>query len=71
MEFCDMQCKHATWPKDDAVDGSGSCRTFQALYCKKKENSSCTRTFPALKKCGVRTIRKHESCNGQNRLTHV
>jgi hypothetical protein len=37
MEFCDMQCKYAQWPKDDAVDGSGSCRTFQALYCSKKK----------------------------------
>ncbi len=36
MEFCDMQCKFADWPEDDAVDGSGSCRTFQALYCKKR-----------------------------------
>jgi len=31
-----MQCEHADWPDDDAMDGSGSCRTFQALYCKKK-----------------------------------
>ncbi len=37
MEFCDMQCKYAAWPKDDSVDGAGSCRTFQALYCNKKE----------------------------------
>ena len=36
MEFCDMQCKYSDWPKDDALDGSGSCRTFQALYCKKR-----------------------------------
>ena len=37
MKFCDMQCEHAEWPKEEAVDGSGSCRTFQALYCKKKD----------------------------------
>lgn len=36
MKFCDMTCKHAAWPKDDSLDGSGSCRTFQAIFCKKK-----------------------------------
>ncbi len=36
MEFCDMSCVHASWPEDEALDGSGSCRTFQAVYCKKK-----------------------------------
>jgi hypothetical protein len=36
MSFCDMRCKYATWPKDGA-DGSGSCRTFQAVYCLLKE----------------------------------
>ncbi len=33
--FCDHACDYADWPKDDAFDGSRSCRTFQALYCKK------------------------------------
>jgi len=36
MEFCDLNCEYATWPEDDSLDGSGSCRTFQAVYCKKK-----------------------------------
>lgn len=36
MEFCDLTCKHAAWPDQDSLDGSGSCRTFQAIYCKKK-----------------------------------
>jgi hypothetical protein len=36
MEFCDLKCRHAEWPKEEAVDGSESCRTFQALYCNKK-----------------------------------
>ncbi|HED00220.1 MAG TPA: hypothetical protein ENN18_07545 [Proteobacteria bacterium] len=36
MKFCDMQCKYASWPKDEAVDGAASCRTFQAIYCEKK-----------------------------------
>ena len=34
--FCDLKCRHASWPKEEAVDGSGSCRTFLALYCRKK-----------------------------------
>ena len=37
MDFCDLQCVHASWPEDDAVDGSKSCRTFQALFCKEKK----------------------------------
>ena len=37
MEFCDLNCRYASWPEDKAVDGSGSCRTFQAIYCAKKK----------------------------------
>jgi hypothetical protein len=33
MRFCDLNCPHAGFPEDDAVDGAGSCRTFAALYC--------------------------------------
>jgi len=36
MEFCDLNCDYATWPEDEALDGSGSCLTFQAIYCTKK-----------------------------------
>ncbi|PKN63463.1 MAG: hypothetical protein CVU57_19485 [Deltaproteobacteria bacterium HGW-Deltaproteobacteria-15] len=36
MEFCDLKCRYAQWPKEGALDGSGSCRTFQALFCRKK-----------------------------------
>ncbi|OPX34064.1 MAG: hypothetical protein B1H12_10740 [Desulfobacteraceae bacterium 4484_190.2] len=36
MKFCDFSCKFAIWPKGESLDGSGSCRTFQAIYCKKK-----------------------------------
>ncbi|MGD8386900.1 MAG: hypothetical protein PVG49_07145 [Desulfobacteraceae bacterium] len=36
MEFCDLTCRYARWPDSQALDGSGSCRTFQALYCEKK-----------------------------------
>lgn len=36
MNFCDMLCKHAKFPKKASIDGSGTCRTFQALFCIKK-----------------------------------
>ncbi len=37
MDFCDLRCVYARWPEEDAVDGSNSCRTFQALYCTEKK----------------------------------
>jgi hypothetical protein len=37
MEFCDLECKYARFPKSDAVDGSRSCRTFVALHCLRKK----------------------------------
>jgi hypothetical protein len=37
MDFCDLDCKFASFPRSDAVDGSRSCRTFVALYCEKKK----------------------------------
>ena len=47
-EFCDLMCKYASMPKESAVDGSGSCRTFVALYCDLKKslvhkNMPCSR----------------------------
>jgi len=36
MEFCDFNCEYAEWPEKKALDGAGSCRTFQAVYCTKK-----------------------------------
>jgi hypothetical protein len=36
MEFCDLNCRYARWPGDEAVDGAGSCRTFQAVFCEKR-----------------------------------
>ncbi len=33
MRWCDLTCPEASFPKDPAVDGAGSCRTFAALYC--------------------------------------
>ncbi len=33
IEFCDLHCRYAEFPKEEAVDGSGSCRTFIGLHC--------------------------------------
>lgn len=38
MDFCDLSCKYASFPTSSAVDGSGSCRTFIALYCRKRKS---------------------------------
>jgi len=37
-DFCDLMCMYAAMPKETAIDGSGSCRTFAALYCKKRKS---------------------------------
>jgi hypothetical protein len=36
VDFCDLKCVCASFPEEGAVDGAGSCRTFTALYCRKK-----------------------------------
>jgi len=36
-DWCDLTCPEADWPEEEALDGSGSCRTFLALYCKKHQ----------------------------------
>lgn len=36
-KWCDLRCEHADFPRSDSVDGSRSCRTFQALWCRKLE----------------------------------
>jgi hypothetical protein len=33
VKWCALSCEHASFPQTGAVDGSGSCRTFVALYC--------------------------------------
>ena len=38
LDFCDLMCKYAETPKETAVDGAGSCRTFVALYCSMKKS---------------------------------
>ncbi len=45
IKFCDLECKYASFP-DKLSDGSKTCRTFVALYCKKMKrlvykNASC------------------------------
>ena len=35
MKWCDFTCEHASFPKEAAVDGAGSCGTFSAVYCEK------------------------------------
>jgi hypothetical protein len=33
IKFCDLRCPHASFPKDNDIDGAKSCRTFAALWC--------------------------------------
>jgi hypothetical protein len=33
IKFCDLKCEHASFPQEDGIDGSKSCRTFAALWC--------------------------------------
>jgi len=49
LNFCDMMCVYALMPKDTAVDGAGSCRTFVALYCKTKK-SLVHKNMPCMQK---------------------
>ena len=49
--YCDLSCRYAEMPKDSGIDGAGSCRTFVALYCRKKKslvhkNLPCTKKRP-------------------------
>ncbi len=37
LDFCDLMCTYAEIPRETAVDGSGSCRTFIALRCNLKK----------------------------------
>ena len=46
FNFCDLLCKYAETPKEEGIDGSGSCHTFIALYCTKR-NLLFTRTCHA------------------------
>jgi hypothetical protein len=37
MDFCDLICEFAAWPEEESLDGSGSCKTFKAIYCEKNK----------------------------------
>lgn len=52
IKFCDLKCEFADFPPDKAIDGSGTCRTFVALWCQKLDkyvtkNSPCELEFGA------------------------
>ncbi|NPU97325.1 MAG: hypothetical protein HPY51_08915 [Candidatus Omnitrophica bacterium] len=51
--WCDMECPDAAWPEEEGLDGSGSCRTFLAVYCQKhkqwnKKNALCLDNNPRI-----------------------
>ncbi len=51
FQFCDLACDYAEMPKETDIDGSGSCRTFIALYCRRKKtlvhkNQPCSKKTP-------------------------
>jgi len=55
FNFCDLLCKYAKTPNEEGLDGSGSCRTFIALYCTKKKslvhkNMPCSEKQPKVSK---------------------
>lgn len=45
IKFCDLRCEHAEFAKENALDGSGTCRTFAALWCKEL-NKHVTKNAP-------------------------
>jgi hypothetical protein len=55
MDFCDLLCQYAEFPKADAIDGSGSCRTFVGLYCSLKKSLVMKNKMCALKVCRKET----------------
>ncbi len=55
LKFCDLSCPEADFPKEEGVDGSGSCRTFLALYC-----SRLGRLVPKNAPCSAETEEARE-----------
>jgi hypothetical protein len=53
IDFCDLYCQYAEFPKDAAIDGAGSCRTFVGLYCTLKKS-----LVPKNKMCGSKKERE-------------
>jgi len=33
IKFCDLRCEQAEFAREEALDGSGTCRTFVAIWC--------------------------------------
>jgi len=67
MEFCDLLCVHARLPQEEAIDGSGSCRTFVGLYCTLKKsfvhkNLPCKhKSYRDVKRKVEKSKKKHKS----------
>jgi hypothetical protein len=51
--FCDLKCEHASFPKEEGIDGSKSCRTFVALWCDILEQY-VTKNAPCIARFGKR-----------------
>jgi hypothetical protein len=49
LNFCDLMCIYAQTPRETAVDGAGSCRTFVAMYCDIKK-SLVHKNMPCMRK---------------------
>jgi hypothetical protein len=52
IKFCDLRCPQAEFPKEEGIDGSGTCRTFLAIWCKQLQkyvtkNAPCEVEFGA------------------------
>ncbi len=52
IRFCDLRCPHADFAREQDMDGSGTCRTFLALWCKQLQkhvtkNAPCEVEFGA------------------------
>lgn len=60
LDFCDLMCKYAKNPDKEAIDGSGSCMTFAALYCVLKK-SLVHKNLP----CKRKVFKKELPINGK------
>ena len=68
LNFCDMMCMYAQMPKDTAVDGAGSCRTFVALYCDIKK-SLVHKNMPCMKKIMRRQDDENQNNTGKKQIS--
>lgn len=58
IAFCDLMCRYARIPRETALDGSGSCRTFIALYCTLKKTIVPKNVICRRKKARTKAHRK-------------